>query len=382
MKLVSILLFVTATLSLIKGGHAKNINTVPTTSELEEGILNKQNENDGGIVAFGSSPSKSKSSKVAKGSNNIMAVVDKLVATAFGLVGILGLTDKIDEEESIDILTGIISKADEFESAIIGEDGGEGEGRRRLQSFGTNNNLFVGYLLVSVFRLQGLDDAAVLDRLTERFTERVVNIISGILDPAPATTTTTSTTTTTTTVAQGIVAVQPTGGGILVTEQATSMGLEGIVGFSFVPSRDIEVTKLGGYDPEGDGFANSHGIFIFDTSVDVFNASPLASIFIRAGNPPGSGATFVADETGGNGGTWFITLATPLTLTAGTRYDIIGDGFTDPDLFLDGTLTTYNIGQDLTSVQGVRLMVNGMSLDIADSPGVLFVGPNFEYNLL
>ena len=119
----------------------------------------------------------------------IMTVVDKVVATAFGLVGILGLTDKIDEEESIDILTGIISKADEFESAI-GEDGGEG--RRRLQSFGTNNNLFVAYIQISVLKLQGLNDAAILDQLTMIFTERVVGITAGILDPTVATTTSTT----------------------------------------------------------------------------------------------------------------------------------------------------------------------------------------------
>ena len=99
-------------------------------------------------------------------------------------VGILGLTDKIDEEESIDILTGIISKADEFESAI-GEDGGEG--RRRLQSFGTNNNLFQAYIRVSVLKLQGLDEAAILDQLTMVFTERVVRIIAANTPPrAPA----------------------------------------------------------------------------------------------------------------------------------------------------------------------------------------------------
>ena len=125
----------------------------------------------------------------------IMTVVDKVVATAFGLVGILGLTDKIDEEESIDILTGIIIKADEFESAI-GEDWGEG--RRRLQSFGTNNNLFVAYIQISVLKLQGLDNAAILDQLTMVFTERVVRIIAGILDPTVATTTSTTSSSSTT----------------------------------------------------------------------------------------------------------------------------------------------------------------------------------------
>ena len=282
-----------------------------------------------------------------------MAVVDKFVAAAFGLVGILGLTDKIDEEESIVILTDIISKADEFESAI-GEGGG---GRRRLQSFGTNNNLFVAYIQISVLKLQGLDDTAILDQLSLVFTERIVNIISGILDPTPATTTTTSTTTTTTTVAPcsiSCVAVQPTGGGILVTEQATTpQELEGFVGFSFIPTCDIEVTKLGGYDPEGDGFADSHGIFILDTSVDLLNASPLASITIPPGIIP-AGATFVADEdAGGNGGTWFVPI-TPITLFVGTRYDILGNGFTDPEQFLNGPLATYNIRPELTSVQGGR----------------------------
>ena len=363
---ISILLFVTATLSLINGGHAKNVNTVPTTSELEEGILNKQDENDGG----GGSVSTIASPKHAAVRNlhpqKIMAVVDKAVATAFGLVGVQGLTHKIDEEESIDILTGIVSKADEFESAIISKEGG-----RRLQSFGTNNNLFLAYIQVSVLKLQGLDDTAILERVTERFTERIVNIIAGILDPTPATTSTTSTTT----VAQGIVALQPTGGGMLVTEQQSSGDFSGIVSFSFTPTSNIQVTKLGGYDPQGDGFANDHTIGIFNTAVDT---TPLASITIPAGSSP-AGATLVADEdAGGNGGTWFVPI-TPITLTAGTRYDIIGQGFTDPDLFLNGILANYNIGQDLTSVLGGRPSITGI---VDSSTSEVFFGPNFEYNLL
>lgn len=352
MKLVSILLFVTATLSLINGGHAKNV----------------KDENDGG----GGSVSTIASPKHAAVRNlhpqKIMAVVDKVVATAFGLVGALGITHKIDEEESIDILTGIVSKADEFESAIISKEGG-----RRLQSFGMNNNLFLAYIQVSVLKLQGLDDTAILERVTERFTERIVNIIAGILDPTPATTSTTSTTT----VAQGIVALQPTGtgGGMLVTEQQSSGDFSGIVSFSFTPTSNIQVTKLGGYDPQGDGFANEHIIGIFNTAVDT---TPLASITIPAGSSP-AGATLVADEdAGGNGGTWFVPI-TPITLTAGTRYDIIGQGFTDPDLFLNAPPANYNIGQDLTSVLGGRPSITGI---VDSSTSEVFFGPNFEYNLL
>ena len=313
-----------------------------------------------------------------------MAVVDKLVATAFGIVGILGLTDKIDEEESIDILTRIISKADEFESAI-GEGGG---GRRRLQSFGRNNNLFVAYIQISVLKLQGLDDTAILERLTGRFTERVVNIIAGVLDPAPATTTTTtttttSTTTTVTTVAPSIVAFQP-GSSLSGSEFADARP----IGAAFTPSRDIQITSLGVYDVGGDGLGNSHAVGIFN---DPFSAvitptpnTPLVSVTIPAGNPP-AGSRFVANEIGGIGGTWFITLATPLTLNANTRYAIVGDNFGSELIFNSGA-TDFNIGQDLTFNGAFKLgPIGGSTITVTGAQilsvgNFILLGPNFEYN--
>ena len=119
-----------------------------------------------------------------------LSLVDKFVAYSFETVGILGLNHKINEEQSINILTRIVSKANDLERAIVIDEGGG----RRLQNFGSNNNLFLAYIQVSRLKLQGLDDESILDRLTMIFTERVVGIIFGILDLAVATTTTTSTT--------------------------------------------------------------------------------------------------------------------------------------------------------------------------------------------
>jgi len=134
---------------------------------------------------YSKSKSKSGKSKSAKGSNNINVVdIDKFVAFAFATFGFLGLANKINEEKSIDILTRIVRKADELENTIIGEEGGGG--MRRLQSFGTNDNLFLAYIQVSVLKSQGLDDGAILDQLSLVFTERVVGSITGILvEPTP-----------------------------------------------------------------------------------------------------------------------------------------------------------------------------------------------------
>ena len=146
-------------------------------------MLNKQNENDGGIVAFESAGA-SKSESAKSGLERIDAV-DKLVAVSFGTVGFLGLLHKINEEESIDILTRVVSKANDLERVIGTID--EGGGTRRLQTFGTNDNLFVAYIQVSVLKLQGLNDQAILDQLSMMFTKRVVRIIAGILGFRPAT---------------------------------------------------------------------------------------------------------------------------------------------------------------------------------------------------
>jgi len=109
-----------------------------------------------------------------------LSLVDKFVAYSFETVGILGLNHKINEEQSINILTSIVSKANDLESAIAIDEGGG----RRLQNFGSNNNLFVAYIQVSRLKLQGLDDESILDQLTMLFTERVVDVIAGVLDIA------------------------------------------------------------------------------------------------------------------------------------------------------------------------------------------------------
>ena len=147
-----------------------------------------------------------------------LSLVDKVVVVSFGTVGVLGLNNKITEEQSIAILSSVVSKANDLEESAIDEGGVV----RRLQPFtteqsidflnhllseevddekksiivdevvgrylqsGTNDNLFVAYIRVSVLKLQGLDDASILDRLTMVFTKRVVDIVAGVLgDPTP-----------------------------------------------------------------------------------------------------------------------------------------------------------------------------------------------------
>ena len=149
-----------------------------------------------------------------------LSLVDKVVVVSFGTVGVLGLTNKITEEQSIAILSSVVSKANDLEESAIDEGGVV----RRLQPFtteqtidflnllvsevdvddekksiivdevvgrylqsGTNDNLFVAYIRLSVLKLQGFDDESILDQLTMVFTERVVDIIAGVLgDPTPA----------------------------------------------------------------------------------------------------------------------------------------------------------------------------------------------------
>ena len=211
-----------AIIAMIHGyADAADTGNVPAASDLQERMLNEQNKNDGGIVAFGSAGvSKSESAKSGLELElERIDAVDKFVALSFATVGFLGLLHKINEEESIDILSRIIRKANDLEVVIgtIDEDGGT----RRLQTFGTNDNLFVAYIQVSVLKLQGLNDQAILDQLTMMFTERVVSSIAGVLDPTVATTTST-TGATSTVVTTGVTTTGQTS--TVVTTGATMTG--------------------------------------------------------------------------------------------------------------------------------------------------------------
>ena len=189
MKLLRMILSGSAALIAVINGCADAVdaNTVSAASDLQERMLNEQNNEPNGIGIGITSPqheSKSGKSKSAKNGSNNVNVIDKVVAFAFGTVGFLGLANKINEEESIDILTRIIRKANDLEGVVgtIDEDGGT----RRLQTFGSNDNLFLAYVQVTLLKLQGLDDTTILDQLSLVFTERVVSSITGILvEPTP-----------------------------------------------------------------------------------------------------------------------------------------------------------------------------------------------------
>ena len=91
----------------------------------------------------------------------------------------------------------------------------------------------------------------------------------------------------------------------------------------------------------------------------------------------------MADAGSSNGGTYFITLTTPLTLNAGTEYAIVGDNF-GSDAISFGSATNYNIGQDLT-FNAALFYNSGNSItdtNVGLSPALntVYLGPNFEYN--
>ena len=158
------------------------------------------------------------------------------------------------------------------------------------------------------------------------------------------------------------------------------------VGNYFTPSSDIQIISLGVYDVQGDGLSSSHAVGIFDfmgASVTPTPNTPLVSVTIPAGNPP-AGSKFVQNDFN-NEGTWFITLATPLTLNAGTEYAIVGDNF-GAELISFGLPTNYNIGQDLTFNGSVFYLdpstsITDTNVGVSGNTRV-FLGPNFEYNLL
>ena len=117
-----------AALVLIAGyANAADASDVPAASDLQKRTLNEQinvkpNANGIGIMSpqHESKSGKSKSAKTTNGSNNVN-VIDKAVAIAFGTFGILGLANNniINEEKSIDILTRVVRKANDLESAIV-----------------------------------------------------------------------------------------------------------------------------------------------------------------------------------------------------------------------------------------------------------------------
>ena len=136
MKLLRIIIptLLAAALVLLIAGYANaaDASDVPAASDLQKRTLNEQinvkpNANGIGIMSpqHESKSGKSKSAKTKNGSNNVN-VIDKAVAFAFRTLGILGLNNIINEEKSIDILTRVVRKANDLESAIvtIGEDGG------------------------------------------------------------------------------------------------------------------------------------------------------------------------------------------------------------------------------------------------------------------
>jgi len=202
--------------------------------------------------------------------------------------------------------------------------------------------------------------------------------------PATLTTSTTPATTTTTTVVPSIVALQPGSSSLNLFSLNDNTG-----GNSFTPSRDIQITSLGVYDPAGDGFITSKDVGIFNdfggTTPNPNN--PLVSVTIPAGSSP-AGATFVADEVGGVGGTWFLPI-TPITLVSGTTYAIVGCCFpqtvTVEDQLIFTAPASYIIGQDLAFSMAFTYASGSTSITDTNSgitalSGSLVLGPNFEYN--
>lgn len=222
------------------------------------------------------------------------------------------------------------------------------------------------------------------------------NILRHLLDKVcPATLTTSTSTIPATTVAPSIVAFQP---GVPITDPLTApfdttTTQQFPFGNTFTPTRNIQVTSLGVFDRmPSDGLFVSHNIGIFNDFMGMPTPNPntpLASVNVPAGNPP-AGSTFVADEVGGVGGTWFITLGTPITLVAGNKYFILIDNFASnpgngDDYFLKG-LANYNIGQDLNFDQAVRYSSSQAGLITDTNVGIttfaagnVILGPNFEY---
>ena len=140
------------------------------------------------------------------------------------------------------------------------------------------------------------------------------------------------------------------------------------------------------------GLAASHDVGIFNDfggSRTPTPNTPLASVTVPAAT---AGSRFVPDEVGGLGGTRFITLATPITLSAGTKYFIIADNFQfapgGADNYLNASPVNYIIGQDFTLNDGSVSYARG-STSLTDSNKALSsitlnlsLGPNFEYKVL
>lgn len=134
------------------------------------------------------------------------------------------------------------------------------------------------------------------------------------------------------------------------------------VGVSFTPSADINVTALGSFDPEGDGFLGTPVVGIFDDA----DASLLTSVTL----PTGTSAPLDAD------GFRYVSII-PLHLAAGRSYTIAQAPSRTDGLVIPVALNT---APEITS-NGSRFTE---SIDLAfpihsiEYPAY-FGGPNFQF---
>ena len=101
----------------------------------------------------------------------------------------------------------------------------------------------------------------------------------------------------------------------LVSTAIDNTGVGVIAGFDFTAQTTLLVTELGMWDQSRNGFTNSHSVGLWDTAGNL-----LAQVQISAG----TGDPLSGDFR-------FVTLATPVTLTAGMTY-VLGATYKNFDL--------------------------------------------------
>lgn len=150
-----------------------------------------------------------------------------------------------------------------------------------------------------------------------------------------------------------------TGGGVHSTSDIT-------LGYNFtVNSNSINITNLGFWDMNNDGFVSSHQIGIWDTSGHLLTSTTLAT---------GSGATLL-------NGFRYASLSTALLLNANTTYVIGGnigsDGYVQNSSVTNlGTAVSFGISRLNNSATGFLFPNTGFPADTG-----AYFGPNFQYTV-
>lgn len=131
------------------------------------------------------------------------------------------------------------------------------------------------------------------------------------------------------------------------------------VGYAFTPSFNITITDVGLMMIAGN--TGSHVVYIK-------SAEALCTIIAT------SSAINFSGQTPGN--YIYTHLSSPVSLTAGTQYQIQGDYFTGSDLFYDDNVTLVSTSD---GVINESTYYDGSSCHINTSGSFGFIGPNFKY---